>query len=189
MSVSRLAPWLLAALALVLAAGTLLFTRASRSQLDLLRIERDLATVSERLMRTEMNERTLLAERMINDLIAESRRADLATLQFALLEPARPNAGSAPGILLWTTAPQRATLRVDSLPVLPAANDYQLWQQATPADDATSLGTFKPDQDGRVGWSLPGEPALRGQAEFFVTIEPAGGAARPTGPLVLRRVR
>ena len=70
----------------------------------------------------------------------------------------------------------------DGLPALPAGRVYQLWtiRGATP----TSEGIFTLDPSGAASMTSPAAAAGPPDA-FGVTIEPAGGSATPTMPIVL----
>lgn len=192
MNVLRFAPWFVAALGVLCALWALFAQSAVRSQVDLIRIERDLAVVSERLMRTEMTERTLLAERMINELAAEVRSSTvLQQLDLAVLVSPLTNMRDARAALLWTTAtsPPRAVLRVQRLPSLPTGAHYQLWHQRSGSGVPVSLGTFRPDARGDAQLDLEETASLQRDDALFVTLEGAGGLAQPQGPVVLHSGR
>ena len=118
----------------------------------------------------------------------------MATIEFAALASPQRNLRNARAVVLWhTTAPtaaQRAVLRAEGLPLLAAEADYHLWRRhAADAPSATALGVFKPDARGHVALALARPLSFAPDSEFFVTIEQAGGAAEPTGPVVLQRSR
>jgi len=71
----------------------------------------------------------------------------------------------------------------DRLPALPAGRVYQLW--TITGTVATGAGTFTPDAQGAVSISAIVPPGARQPDAFGVTIEPAGGSATPTLPIVL----
>ena len=74
-------------------------------------------------------------------------------------------------------------LVAERLPALPAGRVYQLWTITGTA--ATSAGLLTPHADGTAVLSMPVRPDAPRPDAFGVTIEPAGGSASPTLPIVL----
>jgi anti-sigma-K factor RskA len=73
-------------------------------------------------------------------------------------------------------------LYVAGLPAAGSGRTYELW--AISGSTSRPAGTFDVDQSGAASRPVPvtpGEPVTT----FAVTVEPAGGVDRPTGPLVL----
>jgi anti-sigma factor RsiW len=71
----------------------------------------------------------------------------------------------------------------DRLPALPAGRVYQLWTITGTA--ATGAGTFTPDAQGAASVSGLVPAGAPKPDAFGVTIEPAGGSATPTMPIVM----
>jgi anti-sigma-K factor RskA len=84
------------------------------------------------------------------------------------------------GIMYMRPAEGSAMLVVDRMPQLPAGQVYQLWFAAETA--TVPMGTFSVDEAGHKVVML--STALAPYTKFMITVEPAGGAARP-GPVVL----
>ena len=72
------------------------------------------------------------------------------------------------------------------LPPVPAGKAYQMWL-IDPNGDRTSGGFLVPDNDQPFVTAIvkPSQP-LTGFTGFGVTLEPAGGSPKPTGPKVFR---
>lgn len=89
---------------------------------------------------------------------------------------------NAAGVALWSKS-NGMIFSATQLPALPAGRVYQLW--TITGTTATSAGVLTPDASGtvRVELAVPAN-AARPDA-FGVTIEPAGGSAAPTLPIVL----
>jgi hypothetical protein len=69
---------------------------------------------------------------------------------------------------------------------LAAGKTYELWLlPAQPNGAPIPAGTFKPDAQGNASVVLPTIPAGVAAKGFGVTIEPDGGSAAPTPPIVL----
>ena len=71
----------------------------------------------------------------------------------------------------------------DRLPALPAGRVYQLW--TITGTTPTSAGTFEPDKSGAASHVVSVPAGAPPPDAFGVTIEPTGGSATPTLPIVL----
>jgi hypothetical protein len=92
-------------------------------------------------------------------------------------------APKAEGRVLWSPESKKAVLYTYGLPKPPAGKDYQLWvfEDGTPRSE----GVFPVDDKGGAQHVLPEVPAAGGVGAFAVTLEPAGGLPKPSGPIVL----
>lgn len=97
------------------------------------------------------------------------------------LEPAAIAPGAEGRVLLSPAAPAMA-LYVKNLPPLAPGQVYHIWWEH---EQVVSIGTFTVDGQGRA-WSLiqPKAP-LAPPRRIFVTAEPSGDGARPSGPVYL----
>jgi anti-sigma-K factor RskA len=75
------------------------------------------------------------------------------------------------------------TFTADGLPALPEGRVYQLW--TITGTVATGAGVFTPDARGAASVTTPVAPDAPKPDAFGVTIEPTGGSATPTMPIVL----
>jgi anti-sigma-K factor RskA len=78
---------------------------------------------------------------------------------------------------------ENGVLVVDHLPPLNEDQEYQIWLAKDGA--LTSGGTFDVDEDGYRGLRLTAPDSLLTYSDVYVTVEPAGGSATPTGVQVL----
>jgi anti-sigma-K factor RskA len=78
---------------------------------------------------------------------------------------------------------QNGVLVVDQLPPLNESQEYQIWLEKDGA--LISGGTFAVDEDGYRGMRLNAPDSLLTYSDVYVTVEPAGGSATPTGAQVL----
>jgi anti-sigma-K factor RskA len=91
------------------------------------------------------------------------------------------------GELIVTASGDRAVLRVEQLPQLPADQTFQLWLLDVEGT-LRSGGIFRAE-DEVTHILIPLERPLTAYQRFGVSIEPAGGSPypdRPTGPVVFR---
>jgi anti-sigma-K factor RskA len=91
-------------------------------------------------------------------------------------------AAGATGRALWSRS-RGLVFTAEGLPALPRDRVYQLWtiSGSTP----TSAGLLAPDATGHVTFTVAGGAGATRPDAFGVTIEPAGGSATPTLPIVL----
>jgi anti-sigma-K factor RskA len=88
--------------------------------------------------------------------------------------------------LAYDRASGRAMLFGYDLPLPPPGRAYQLWYIAAGVPLAGLV--FAPDASGRGTWNEDVPSEGRDASVFAVTLEPAGGVATPTGPMVLKSV-
>jgi len=88
--------------------------------------------------------------------------------------------------LVYDRASGRALLFGYDLPVPPSGRAYQLWYIAAGVPLAGRV--FAPDASGRGSWEEDVPAEGREASVFAVTLEPAGGVATPSGPMVLKSV-
>jgi anti-sigma-K factor RskA len=85
--------------------------------------------------------------------------------------------------LLWNPATRKGLLLARGLPPAPAGLAYELW--AIAGAEPVPAGVFTVDPAGRALLRLPPLPAGPSFDTFAVTLEPAGGVPKPTGPMHL----
>jgi anti-sigma-K factor RskA len=90
--------------------------------------------------------------------------------------------GGGHGAVVMSSSEARAVFLAQGLAPAPAGHTYELWF-ITATGSASPAGTFVPNADGRVATLMHGQPA--GAAVVGVTVEPAGGTAKPTTTPVL----
>jgi hypothetical protein len=117
----------------------------------------------------------LVQERVLTTLVAhtDTRVAALAGPQ--LTTP------PAAGWIVWSPAKQRGFMVVHFLPVLPVGKTYQLW--AIAGQQVLSAKVFQVDTVGHTALMVP--VAVAHPDRFEITLEPTGGVALPSGPVML----
>lgn len=188
---SALVPLAAAALAL-LAVG---IVREARWRTDLDRERTLVADLHTQMRTTQENLQRLTAELTAKENDVTALRAALAAtqeslavlqapgLQLVQLREA-PKAQPGEGHVLISRESGRALFYAFDLPAVPSDKAYELWW-ITEKQGPVNAGVFRPDQRGlgRVDTRVPSEAgALQAAA---VTIEPARGVSKPTGPMVL----
>lgn len=85
---------------------------------------------------------------------------------------------------MFSSASRGVALSGAKLPPLSAAQTYQVWLVTTRG--IMGLGFVAPDAQGRVSAAFDTPPDLPGSVTgFMLSLEPTGGNAKPTGPIVL----
>jgi anti-sigma-K factor RskA len=85
--------------------------------------------------------------------------------------------------LLWNPASRTGLLLTRGLPPAPPDRAYELWALA--GAEPVPAGVFTVDQSGRALLRVAPLPERRTFDKFAVTLEPAGGVPKPTGPMHL----
>lgn len=182
----RVTPWLAAA-GLAVAAGWLFLQNTGlRRENELLRTERELADVAYRMAKNELSERTLLAERMINDLGTRlARQEDLTRLKVTALAAMVPDSREAQAIAVWDPDLGTGLLTAEKLPPLPETQDYQIWVIDPAYPIPVDGGVFRPNANGRAAVSFKGDKPVKTVNAFAISVEKKGGVPKAEGPIVL----
>jgi anti-sigma-K factor RskA len=174
----RAFPWLgaLATAAAVVLAIALLTTL---TQLQRERARAQALAAEAEQARRELAElhQTLAEARSVRDLVIhpDSRLTVLAGLQAAPRARAR---------VIWNASTREAVLIASGLQRAPEGKAYEVWVIAA-SKAPTPAGVFQSETDGTALVHLPRVEETARPHTFAVTIEPAGGSASPTGPMVL----
>jgi anti-sigma-K factor RskA len=135
-------------------------------------------------------QRHLGTQRVVTQQLTEelAQARGLATLiahtdtDVAALASPQPTIPPAAGWIVWSPSEQRGFMVVHFLPPLPVGQTYQLWAIAD--QQALSAAVFQVDTVGHAALVVP--MAVAHPDRFEITIEPAGGEARPSGIVMLR---
>ena len=76
-----------------------------------------------------------------------------------------------------------SVLLADGMPAAPSGKDYELWYRTD--GEMVPAGVFEPDEDGTVRERLDAVP----EELVGVTLEPEGGSAEPTLPMIAEDLR
>ena len=108
----------------------------------------------------------------------------LSTPQVSLVRLAglSPSPGAS-ARLLWNPLARTGVLLTSGLPQTPRNQVYELW--AIAANEPVPAGIFDVDSAGHAFLRLPPLPGPKRFDKFAVTLEPAGGVPKPTGPMHL----
>jgi len=151
-----------------------------------LRTEREMAEVAYESAQTQLKERTLLAETLINDLGHQlSTQRDLTHLKITALAALAGNTPEARAIAVWDPGLETGLLTVEKLPVIADNQDYQVWVVDPAYPNPVDGGVFKPGADGRAVLTFKGNKPIKAAAAFAISLEKKGGVPKAEGPIVL----
>jgi len=89
----------------------------------------------------------------------------------------------AAGRLFWDPVTRTGILLTTGLPQAPPDSAYELW--AIAGAEPVPAGVFRVGRGGRGFLKIPPLPEAKPFDKFVVTLEPAGGVQKPTGPMHL----
>jgi anti-sigma-K factor RskA len=179
-------PWAAAAVLALATAWLAVQNSALRTEVTTLRTDRELAELAYRMARSQLNERSLLAERMINELGEKLRRSeDLSRLKISALASLAGNTKEAQVIALWDPDQQSGLLTMEKLPPIADTQDYQIWIVDPAYKDPVNGGTFHVAADGRITLPFKPDQPVTQAAAFAISLEKKGGVPKAEGPIVL----
>ncbi len=184
--VTRYLPWAAAAVLAVTSAWLATQNLALHRANDALRTQQRLAEIAYSTANNQLTERSLLAEKMINDLGARLQRSeDLARLKVSALASLAGNTAEAQAIAVWDPDQQAGLLSFEKLPAIAAHQDYQIWVIDPAYQNPVNGGVFHVAQDGAVSLAFrPDQPVTQATA-FAISLEKKGGVPKAEGPIVL----
>lgn len=94
-----------------------------------------------------------------------------------------PPSPGASARLLWNPSARKGILIATGLPRSAQGQSYELWAIAD--SEPVPAGVFTVGQEGPALLHLPSLPEEKSYNKFAITREPAGGAPKPTGPMLL----
>lgn len=118
-----------------------------------------------------------------NLLAAARQRADLAQMKVVTLS-SQLNAEYL-ATVGWDDENQKGILDVRRLPEAEAEKIYQLWVIGGSGESPVSAGVFRLGSDGTARVEFNPVAPVRNAQTFAVSLEKAGGATAPEGPIVL----
>lgn len=88
-------------------------------------------------------------------------------------------------VVVWDAEKQRGAIQLTNFPRAAAGHDYQLWIVDPKYPQPVSAGLVPVGDDGLARVTFAPAHAIRSAEKFLVSIERAGGAPAPGGPVVM----
>jgi anti-sigma-K factor RskA len=159
---------------------------ALRNANTTLRTERELADIAYRTAQSQLKERTLVAENMINQLGRQLRdQEDLTRLKVTALASLAGNTREAQVIAVWDPRQETGLLTFDKLPALEEGQDYQIWVVDPAYKNPVNGGVFHVSAEGKTALSFKPDQPVKQAAAFAISLERKGGVPKAEGPIVL----
>lgn len=185
-SFGRWLPWLCAAGLLLAGLWLGSLCLALRTENIALRTEREFALIAREAAQTQLKERSLLAERMINDLGRELRDLKrIGRLQVVPLLPPVPTAEAAQVTVIWDSLQLTGILASRQLPPLREHQHYQLWVVSPTGRQSVKGGALPAGQDGSRTLVFQLDAPLAHDAGFALTLATGDGPEPADAPILL----
>lgn len=114
-----------------------------------------------------------------DDLLQLLSSPDIRLIELKGLEAAP----AASAKLIWNPVARRGILLTNGLPKTPTDKAYELWGIA--GTEPIPAGVFRVDDQGQARFRMPVLAQGKNFDKFAVTLEPAAGVEKPSGPMVL----
>lgn len=164
--------------------------QALRAENEVLQTRRTAAELAQRSVEAQLEERTLIAEEMINNLRASLRQiGDPRLLRVSFLVATLSNLPHAQGSAVWDPSTSTGLLIASELPSVGPEQIYQIWLTDPMEDRAVSGGIFQPGTDGKAAAVFKVAQPITETTIFVVSLEKRGGAGARSGPTVLKSKR
>ncbi len=165
------APWALAA-CLAIACAILNLERA-RLQKRITEIGHDLLVVNKNVGHLE------------SDLATLQKRNALAEVKILMLKAQVSAFESATAVVVWDKERKDGVLQLDKLPPPAPGKDYQLWVIDPKNPQPVSAGVLTVSNNGPIRTSFSPQSPIGSASAFAISVEKAGGASKPEGPIIL----
>jgi anti-sigma-K factor RskA len=133
----------------------------------------------------ENNELKKEAASLLAETLDLRNRDALARVRIATLAAQVEAYSKTTAVIIWDPQKQRGIVKLSNLPRPEAGKDYQLWVIDAKYPNPVNGGILPVGEDGiaRVAFT-PDQPVKKAD-KFAISVEPAGGVPKATGPIVL----
>ncbi len=117
--------------------------------------------------------------------LREARQRDvLSKVKIATLAAQVDAYAKVGATVVWDPEKQRGVLKLTNVPQPESGKDYQLWVIDPKYPSPVSGGVVPVGADGIARVSFTPEQPIRKAEKFAISVEPAGGVPKATGPIV-----
>src|ERR1700722_9918632 len=109
----------------------------------------------------------------------------LAEVQIATLKAQVTAYETASAVVVWDKDQKNGVLQLDKLPPPASGKDYQLWVIDPKIAQPVSAGVLAVPNNGLIRASFHPVSPIESAAAFAISVEKAGGAAKPEGQIIL----
>jgi len=112
-------------------------------------------------------------------------RDALARMRIATLAAQVDAYSKATAVIVWDPQNQRGIVKLANLPRAEAGKDYQLWVIDPKYPNPVNGGILPVGEDGIARVAFTPDQPVKKVAKFAISVEPAGGVPKATGPIVM----
>ena len=132
--------------------------------------------------RSQLQQETVALQTRIHDL---SERDTVSQLKIALLSAQVDAYAKASAVIVWDPQKQRGILKLANVPKPESGKDYQLWVIDPKYPQPVNGGLVPVSSDGLARVSFTPDQPISKAVKFAISVEPAGGVPKATGPIIL----
>jgi anti-sigma-K factor RskA len=111
-------------------------------------------------------------------------RDSLAKVKIATLSAQVDAYAKASAVIVWDAEKQRGIIKLANVPRPEAGKDYQLWVIDPKYPEPVSGGLVPVNEEGLARVSFEPDKPISKADKFAISVEPAGGVPKATGPIV-----
>ena len=119
------------------------------------------------------------------EALALRTRDSLAKVKIATLAAQNEAYAKGVAVVVWDAEKQQGIVKLANIPSIAAGQDYQLWIIDPKYPQPVSAGIVPVGADGIARVAFTPEHLIRSAEKFAISIERAGGAPAPGGPIVM----
>ena len=119
------------------------------------------------------------------EALALRTREPFSKMKIATLTAQDEGYAKGVAVVVWDAEKQRGVIQLANFPRAAAGHDYQLWVSDPKYPQPVSAGVVTVGDDGRARVAFTPAHAIRSADKFAISIERAGGAPAPGGPIVM----
>jgi anti-sigma-K factor RskA len=164
-------PWAIAA---CLAVGCIVLgLERTRLEKETIQSAQELLALQQKVARVEESLATLQKKNLLAEVTIATLKAQVATYE------------TASAVVVWDKDQKNGVLQLDKLPPPAAGKDYQLWVIDPKIAQPVSAGILAVPNNGLIRASFHPVSPIESAAAFAISVEKAGGAAKPEGQIIL----
>jgi anti-sigma-K factor RskA len=156
-----------------------------RSHLRALASERSALQKEVEELKGRMTEATKSTNSLKQEIARLSRANSTALTQIAMLQATVSEYKQGVAVVVWNPEKQEGILKLEKMPQLDSARDYQLWVVDPAHPKPISAGVVRVNNDGFAKVDFKPVIDIDNAKNFAISVEKAGGVKDNEGPIVL----
>jgi anti-sigma-K factor RskA len=136
-------------------------------------------------LKGRMTEATKSTNSLKQEIARLSRANSTALTQIAMLQATVSEYKQGVAVVVWNPEKQEGILKLEKMPQLDSARDYQLWVVDPAHPKPISAGVVRVNNDGFAKVDFKPVIDIDNAKNFAISVEKAGGVKDNEGPIVL----